>query len=140
MSFYENIKKPIDIIISYLEKLPFKKIETSIKIEERESNFPRAIILPKREMLDTLSIGDALKSCEYSVQIIIETRQYKKITGVDELLRLTGDVVDALYEMRKNEKQAWDDLSIESITNNFEQGPNCVIYSSIINLQFNITF
>ena len=141
MDFYKSVKAPIDIITSYLENLSiFKKIETSIRKEERESNFPRATVLPKREILDSLLIGGDLISCQYLVQIIIEIREYKKKVGADDLLKITGDVIDALYKMRKNEKESWDNFNIESITNNFEQGPNCVVYASIINLQFNLTF
>ena len=141
MGFYNNIQNIIVMMEDYLKKLPFKEVVTALKLEERERNFPHVIILPKKELIENVVIGDDFCNCEFTVDLVIEVRNYKKDTGIDELLKYTGDVIDSVLQMRNNEvHETFDDLVIEGIQNNFAQGPNYVIHSSIITIRFAFMF
>ena len=141
MGFYNNIQNIIVMMEDYLKKPSFKEVVTALKLEERERNFPHVIILPKKELIENVVIGDDFCNCEFTVDLVIEVRNYKKDTGIDELLKYTGDVIDSVLQMRNNEvHETFDDLVIEGIQNNFAQGPNYVIHSSIITIRFAFMF
>ena len=141
MGFNDNIQGIISMMVGYLNKLQFKEVTTALKLDERERNFPHVIILPKREIIENTIINDGFCNCEFTTDVIIEVRQYKKDAGVGELLKLTGDVVDTLFKMRNNEvHKLFDDLVIDGIQNNFTQGQNFILYSSIITIRFSFMF
>ena len=141
MGFYSNIQNIIIMMEDYLKKLPFREVVTALRLEERERNFPHVIILPKKEIIENVVIGGDFCNCEFSAELVIEVRSYKKDSGVDAILKLTGDVIDTILQMRNNEVDTlFDDLVIEGIQNNFAQGPNYVLHSSIITIRFSFMF
>jgi hypothetical protein len=141
MGFYKNINDIIVMMEDYFKKLGFQKVSTDVVINERETNFPHLIIIPKREIIENTIIGDNVSNCEFTVQLLIEVRKFKKELGVSNLLKLTGDVIDTIYKIRDNEShKLFDDLIIETIDNNFSQGPNYILYSSMITIRISFIF
>lgn len=143
MVLYENIINIVNKIKLWLKSdIPeVKEVSTGLKLNEREYIFPRIDILPEREVIDEIRIGNIIHSCKVSIRILPAIKEYDHKKGSEELLKLTGKVYDSIYNHRLEVvPHECVDLYIDTIENHYFTGDNYVLYVSSIMTMLELHF
>ena len=131
--YYENINGLLELLKDRISKaIPsFKEVSYSVRTNDKDYQFPRLEILMEREELSDEIIGDDYNLCLATIRLIPFVKCYSKESGTERILRLTGELYDLIYKIRKEEKHAlFDDLYVDTIENYYFLGDNYVLYSA----------
>jgi len=143
MVLYDNIINIVNKIKTWLKTdIPeVKEVLTGLRMNEREYIFPRIDILPEREVIDEIRIGDIIHSCKVSIRILPAIKEYDYKKGSEELLKLTGKVYDTIYNHRMEIiPTECIDLYIDTIENYYFTGDNYLLYVSSIMTMLELHF
>lgn len=138
MNVYDTIDSILNLIQDKIsKKVPeFKDVSQKIRLEDRDTSFPNCTIIPVEEIFEAATIGTDYQDCIFSVQIVIQVKKLKEAQGFQDLLRITGKVVDALFELRRESRnEIFYSLDIDKVDNDHYLGDNYALYSSSIDVR-----
>ena len=143
--YYDRIYGLLELLKDRISKaIPsFKEVSYSVRTNDKDYQFPRLEILIEREELSDEIIGDDYNLCLVTIRLIPFVKSFKKEYGTQEILKLTGELYDLIYKIRKEERHAlFDDLYVDTIENYYFIGENYVLYSAslIIKAELRIWF
>jgi len=141
--YYQKLKAVVDYLKSSFEELSdIQEIGTKLRLAEKNYLFPRIDILPEREVIREEKIHNGERLCTFTLRIVPALKSYNEIKGSLDLLKLTGDVYDKIYDKRRDfiKRGIGDDIYVDTIENHYFKGNNFVLYLSSIMLICELRF
>ena len=131
--YYDSLNGMLELLKGRINSnIPeFKEVSYSIRTNDKDYIFPRCEIIAEREEISNEIIGDDYNFCLATIRLIPFVKSYAKESGTQEILKLTGELYDLIYKIRKEEKHTlFDDLYVDVIENFYFIGDNYVLYSA----------